>query len=73
MIYKIISIACANGIDEVHIGHKGSFKIYHFIKIILSGFFSTPAVSGYIRDLNEEFGNCVGGIILTASHNAGYF
>lgn len=52
----VIEMCCANGVDEVHIGHRGQM--------------STPAVSHYIRHLNTK-GNSIGGMVLTASHNPG--
>ena len=56
-IKTIVRIAAANGVGTMIIGQEG--------------FMSTPAVSHYIRKLNETTQQCMGGILLTASHNPG--
>ena len=56
-IQIILRIAAANGVRRVYVG--------------LNGLISTPAASALIRKLNADHGAdyCVGGILLTASHN----
>jgi phosphoglucomutase len=56
-IQIILRIAAANGVRRVYVGQNGLI--------------STPAASALIRRLNEDNGAdyCVGGILLTASHN----
>ena len=52
-------MAAANGVKDIYVG--------------LNGLISTPCASGLIRKLNKENGDnyCVGGVLLTASHNPG--
>jgi len=51
-------MAAANGVKDIYVGQDGII--------------STPAASAIIRLLNKEDENyCVGGILLTASHNPG--
>lgn len=56
-IKQIVKIAAANKVGRVVIGEHGTL--------------STPAVSRLIRAYNSEQNICVGGILLTASHNPG--
>ena len=53
----VAQVACANGVSELHVA--------------LNGLMSTPACSAYIRKENATTGNCLGGVLLTASHNPG--
>jgi len=48
-------VCAANGVKELRVGQYG--------------WFSTPSISGYIR----EWQGCDGAIVLTASHNPGGF
>lgn len=52
-------MAAANGVSHVYVGQ--------------GGLMSTPAASAFIRKKNADHGEhyCVGGILLTASHNPG--
>ena len=57
-ISKILKLAAANKVGHVYIGKNGHM--------------STPAVSHMIRMLNkDDEESCMGGILLTASHNPG--
>jgi phosphoglucomutase len=58
-IQIITRIAAANGVGHVYVGQHGLM--------------STPAASAFIRKKNKDHGPhyCVGGILLTASHNPG--
>lgn len=54
----ILRIAAANGVRKVIVGQNSLM--------------STPAISAMVRKLNEtEPDNCVGAVLLTASHNPG--
>ena len=57
-IQIILSIAAANGVSSCIVSHHGIM--------------STPAASAVIRDINSKENDiCMGGILLTASHNPG--
>jgi phosphoglucomutase len=58
-VQVIIQIAVSNGVRQIYVG-QGCLL-------------STPAVSSYIRKLNEVNGEgyCFGGVVLSASHNPG--
>ena len=57
-IDKILKLAAANKVGHVFIGQNGHM--------------STPEVSHLIRTLNKDNEDaCMGGILLTASHNPG--
>ena len=56
-IQRIVKVAAGYGVTEVIVGQHGLL--------------STPAISHLIRSLNTSEEDCMGAILLTASHNPG--